>query len=522
MFCRFLFLTFLAAFAFLSAGAPARAMDMYAYDLDSLVYLSTDIIDAEPVSVPSDKGADITTVKVTQVYLGHFHAGDLVKVTALDFFRVERPDKTTVILGEGGRRLGIGDRLTLFLSQAHSVFLYDVPKNEDIYWPAPSGVKMLDEGHVKGFQQYSNPGPYEMEWTTPASLEQLPTPEQFQRQLGESIRTVEPLRPLLTKHAVPADEPALLQVLRQRARGVFPSLSRRRDAISDAACGQVVSLHDLNALADALAVTTNKILTSALQNPPSRDFLLRVIGSPAQPHDRRLGCAKAASAAFAWWDLPSNGDYLSRLISLCKMVEDTPDVAATLLGQLNDLARYDHSDAPPAQAYPIIKHGLPVLRQVYSASHDGAVRFAVEQLFLDTAGESAYQALHSPCGPTLSLTRPMPPAPGAPASPPTLGYLALIRSADSPKHNPDGTETTTGYAEADVVAALVLVNVKSKKRYTHLKGREVDGLLDDEGERLVMQADLPLNLPHGCYHVFLKFIRPGQPVSVGYGYDVAL
>ena len=122
-------LALLVLFLLLAADGPVRAMDMCSYDLDSLVYLSSDVVDAEPVSVPSENSADITSVKVTHVYLGHFHVGDTVKVTALGFFRIERPSKNLVVLGEGGRRIGVGDHLTLFLAKAHSVFLYDVPKN---------------------------------------------------------------------------------------------------------------------------------------------------------------------------------------------------------------------------------------------------------------------------------------------------------------------------------------------------------------------------------------------------------
>lgn len=507
----------------LAAERPARTMDMYAYDLDSLVYLSSDVVEAEPISVPGEKSADITNVKVTHVYLGHFHVGDTVKVTAMGFFRIEQPSRNMVVLGEGGRRIGLGDHLTLFLAKAHSVFLYDVPQDEDIYWPAPSGIKILDEGRIKGFEQYSNPGPYEKEYTTPASLERLPTPEQFHQQLAASIRLVEPLRPLLTKHSTTVDEPALLQVLRQRAQTVFPPQSRLRDALSDAACDQIVSLHNLDALADALAIKFSRSLMPPLQNPSGRNFLLRTIGDRRQPPNRRLGCAKAVYWAFAWWDLPSNADYLSRLISLCEAVRDTPDLTATLLNQVDELAMFDHSDAPPAQAYPVIKSGLPTLRKVHKSSTDGAVRFAVEQLFLDTVGYSAYQSLKSPCGLILSLTQP---ADTPPSDPPptarTLTYLALIRQADSPKHNADGSETTTCPTDAEITSALVLVNAKNKKRYTHLPGRETDGQLSDEGERLTMQADLPPDLPHGRYYVFLEFSRPNQPVSTGYGYDANL
>ncbi len=500
--------------ALLTAIAPVRAMDLYSYDLDSLVYLSSDVIDADPISLQTGNGPNITNVRATRVYMGHFHVRETVKVKAMDFFQV--PDRH---IGAGyyinrGRNIGKGDHLTLFLAKAHSVFLYDIPKNADIYWPAPSGVKMLDQDRIKSFYQYENPGPYELEWTEPDRLKALPTPEQFRQQMAASISRVESLRPLLTKKAIPADKSDLLNILRQR-KPTGPRNGRwERDAISEAACDQIVSLHDLDAVADALAITEYRNLTRALETPQGRDFLIKVVGDPAQPLARRLGCANAMYAAFNWWEAKTNEDYVSRLVDLCWDVRAAPGLTTAILDQLDTLAQLNVSGAntPPHPAEAQMVAGLPTLLKLYGAADSPMVRFSVEKIVLKAAGYDTYQTLKSPCGPVLSLVQP----PDLPLSdlPPGAGkltYQMSIRWGDS-----------TWRDAADLTQALLLINVKSGARYSLPLGREIYGSDSMEDRSMTRQTDIPASLPHGRYRILLEFARPKQPVSTGYGYETEL
>ena len=114
--------------AMMFMATPVCAMDQLSYDLDSLVYMSSDIVDADLGASHMDGNVGVTDATVTHVYRGQFKVGQVVKVTALDFFDIPK-----------------ASHVTLFLAKAHAVFLYDIPKDADIYWPAPSGVKLLDQ-----------------------------------------------------------------------------------------------------------------------------------------------------------------------------------------------------------------------------------------------------------------------------------------------------------------------------------------------------------------------------------------
>lgn len=494
---------------------PGRAMDMYSYDLDSLVYLSSDVIDADIVSVASKGGLDLTDVKVTRVYQGHFTIGQTVQVTALDFFWVgERNDDPKDLFGKGrrlfgkGRRLGAGDHVTLFLAKARPVFLYNIPKDADIYWPAPSGVKLIDQGRVKGFEQYNNPGPYETEWADEKALKTLPNPEQFRRELAESIREAARLKPLLQGKAVQTDEPKLLAVLRKRVRTGHHFWFRERDAISEAACTQIVSLRDFEAVADALAidVADDESLVRAVTNAAGRNFLIKVVQSPVQPLARRLGCARALYGAYDRAGIKKDGDYVSRLVTLACRVRDSSAVQSGVLSSLDGIARLNVS-SKNGQNYPAkpkIKAGLPLLREAYAAAHSEPVRFAFEKLILDGAGLEAYRSLNSSCGPVVSLLQPsdLPPVNDQ------LTYSSTIRYAAAKRD--------------DLAVSLVLVNVTTGDRRILPRGQEVDGWEGGEEEQMTMQAPLPPSLSHGRYRAFLEFNQAGKPVSAGHFFEAEL
>lgn len=510
------FLMLLVIFALLLSSGQVRAMDLYSYDLDSLVYLSTEVVDANVVSVQTEGGLDITRVKVTHVYLGHFHVGDTVKVTALDFFRVGGQIPGTLVRSAGRRGIEAGDSATFFLAKAKSVFLYDIPKDADIYWPAPSGVKMLDQGRIKGFEQYENPGPYGLEWTDAETLKLLPTPAQFRGQLANSIQTVEPLRLVLTKAVTAADKPALLAIIKQRKRTGSRWLGwGKRDAVSEAACDQIVSLHDLNAVADALAITESRNLARAFDNLQGADFLIKIIGDPVQPFARRLGCAKAVGAAFSPLDPKAGSAYLSRLIALCAVVQHTPALTEEVLNGLDALAQPTYGGSADIVPHPVsapVTAGLKTLREIHASAALVQVRFAVEKLVWKAAGSAAYRTLRSPCGPVLSLVQPPDDLPAnLPSSAGKLTYQSSIRWAD-----PSWREAR------DLKTALVLVDAGTGVRTTVPPGRELYGSDSMEDREMTLQADLPQSLPHGRYHVFLEFSRPHHPVSTGYGYEADL
>jgi len=134
------------ALAFLILFLPARglAMDLPHYDLDSLVYLSTDIVVAD---LAKDTQGNFTA-SVTEALYGSLHSGE--KLDALTpFLMFFQP-------------LNDGQKVILFLdrrARQYDFFHQDAAKSP--FAVPPSGVYLIDEyGHVHEYFQQNNPGPY--------------------------------------------------------------------------------------------------------------------------------------------------------------------------------------------------------------------------------------------------------------------------------------------------------------------------------------------------------------------------
>jgi len=166
----------------LYTAGSVRAMDLYSYDLDSLVYMSSDIVEGELVRNYTEYNVESAEIKVTAAFMGAFTPGQSVAVTALDFYRIQ-DEKMNL----NSNKLQIGDKFFIFLTKAKKTFLYDIPEDAEIYWTAPSGLKLILDDKVIGFSQIENPGPYvsptpKFEPKTP-----YPTPEEYRAQIQASI-----------------------------------------------------------------------------------------------------------------------------------------------------------------------------------------------------------------------------------------------------------------------------------------------------------------------------------------------
>src|SRR5260370_35886377 len=92
---------------------PAQAKTLDVYDRDSLVHLSSEVIEAEIVrSYSADKLA-LINVRVTMVQKGGFKNGQNVVVAASDFYRKPKKDEP-----HNSMSLEVGDRLVLFLARS--------------------------------------------------------------------------------------------------------------------------------------------------------------------------------------------------------------------------------------------------------------------------------------------------------------------------------------------------------------------------------------------------------------------
>ena len=189
----------------------AEAMDQLHYDLDSLAYMSTDIV----IATLSVDTRNRITATVTDTVYGSLHAGDKLD-TLSEFLGFFRPMED-------------GQRIVLFLDgRPHQpYFLYPEASKSPFAVP-PSGVYLIDAyEHVHEYYQQNNPGPYVaqgyrffLEASVPTKEEDLALPslQEVRARMLASLKWVQPIRTLLDKVATRDDVPALIKLLDERSK----------------------------------------------------------------------------------------------------------------------------------------------------------------------------------------------------------------------------------------------------------------------------------------------------------------
>lgn len=118
----------LTLLAVMNETPPVSAALMFSYDLDSLVYLSSDVIGGELVRTQEVGYSTVWTVTIGEVYSGALSAG--------------RPDPGTPVY--------------LFLAPVGA----GPPDPTGLRSGTDSGVKLIRDRHIWGLIQTRNPGPY--------------------------------------------------------------------------------------------------------------------------------------------------------------------------------------------------------------------------------------------------------------------------------------------------------------------------------------------------------------------------
>lgn len=220
--------------------APLRlqAMDLVHYDLESLVFLSTDIVVA---NIAESEPQQFTALVVETLY-GTLKAGDRIEGLKpfLSFFQP----------------MHAGLKVILFLDRRpHKYdFLHSDAAKSPFAVP-PSGIYLVDEyDHVHQYYQLSNPGSYVAQGYSYFFTKREPTKEQDvalvslaqeEQQIAAAVKKVEALRPLLGREATAGDVPALFAVLDSRSRELNGCFRRGgSDAIAERAAGLIESLRD--------------------------------------------------------------------------------------------------------------------------------------------------------------------------------------------------------------------------------------------------------------------------------------
>ena len=215
----------------------AGAMDLPHYDLDSLAYLSTDIVVAD---IAKDSKSNFTAT-VTEDLYGILPVG--TKLEALTpFLTFFRP-------------LNDGQKVILFLDRRprqYDFFHQDAAKSP--FAVPPSGVYLIDEyGHVHEYFQLNNPGPYVaqgydffLEHREPTEKDDLALPslEEVKSRIAKTLKSVIPIRRFLDRPTKVSDAPPLVRLLVARPRIPETCGVGMNDAIAMDIVRKIYSLND--------------------------------------------------------------------------------------------------------------------------------------------------------------------------------------------------------------------------------------------------------------------------------------
>jgi len=136
--------------ACLASASRAHAAQMFRLDVQSLAYLSSDVVEGDVTAAETIHWVDKLTVKITHVYAGSMKEGDEVVVGLSAYGKAGADVFTTSKFGEG-------DHLLLFIEPVTQRAWKD---DKIPYWPVSSGLKLFLDGKVTGVIQESNPGAY--------------------------------------------------------------------------------------------------------------------------------------------------------------------------------------------------------------------------------------------------------------------------------------------------------------------------------------------------------------------------
>lgn len=492
-------------------GSRLRAAELHAYDPDSLVHLSTDVVEAEIVRAYKGHDLDLVDVRVSLVHKGGIKAGQTVVVAHTDFYH--RPGRDPI----NTEPLGVGDRLALFLARTRSTGFRDLPADAVVYSPLPGGVRLVRGGNVHEFSQQNNPGPYVADIPADAEKAKLVSLDRFRAELRTSLRVAPELAKVVD--AAP-DAPRLLELLDGRSR--VPRWYR--DHFAEAACSRLTETRAPEVLDRALPLARDHLQASILRRgfgtPTGRDFLLAKAGETRVPMADRVDAVRALREAGHVYRATvteitahssrevggadrGNSGYMTRVAKAARANAGHETLCVSLVGCLDAFGQgVTQSKRPPLLAD--YRAALAELKDLYGASPSAEVRFAVEGA---TARDpAAFERLDPPCG----------------------TFVSILRRADPTKYTrPEKRSLIFEYEyttllldrEDEVRPEVVLVNQATRRRHVLPAGLRLRGWSSGGGSGLV---DIPADLPAGRYRVFFQVTEDGRVTSTGHSFDTDL
>lgn len=488
------------------------ALDMPHYNLDSLTYMSTDIVVAD-ISIRKER---TFTATVIQSLYGNIPEGERLE-TLSDFLQFFCPMEDR-------------QRIILFLDRRpHQIsFLFPEAAKSPFVVP-PSGVYLIDEyQHVHEYYQQNNPGPYEAQGyhcfvgrSNPTKEQDLDLPSfaEMQVRISESLEKVQPFRRLLDKSATRDDVPRLLTLRKSRPSFGDLCANGQKDAILERISSQLRSLNDpeLLLIVDPIGVLDAvEFVTRPDGNSDGKYTAARVRYLIETFSNKSIDLQPRVTSAEILLNLSKFHAASTR--SPEKPPSDNPWLASVVVEILRKATAIFVSRSENPQLRALCLQLLPAddaatqatIRKVYSEEKSQELRFAIEQQFLDL-GDEVYQSLNPPGGPAASIVRRRTERDCFTSSSGNIAFIATYQQRkDWYRYVIDGSLTQS----------FVLTNLHTGQRTTIGRTRPMwsSGAKGEDWTEM----NQPTGLATGKYVLAFEFSRAGQVVSSGYKLRLAV
>lgn len=489
-------------------GSGIRAESVRVYDLDSLVYLSTEVAEAEVIRSHEAHAVQLIDVRVSFTHKGRFKKGQVVSVAHTEVYR--KLKKGTA----NPEPLAAGDRLALFLVRAQPSEFVRIPADAVISEPLSGGLRLVSGGRVTAFSRWESPGPLVAHVPSDPAVARPLTLKQFRERVRLSLSETTVWARLIDAPPAELDVPRFLKLLAERSR----QATGARDYFTERICLRLAESHNTELLSRALALATAyddaAILQRGFGTPEGRDYLLTKVNDARETMPARLRYADALANAgtvyrstFSAMDVQSwresggpdggNSGYLTRIARAARDQGTHKELCGRLIRCL-DYFGQGIVQKKPEPLMEDLRGALAVLKELYETKPSEELQFAVEQAAVHD--RESYEKLKSPCGEFVSILRPADPARYTKSD--QRGLIFEYEYA-----------TTLMSQDVEVRPSVALVHEETNQRYVLPTQLRIRGWSTGGGSGYVV---LPGDLPAGKYRVYLQVHDGDKVISTGH------
>lgn len=478
---------------FLPAGTVA--MDLPHYALDSLVYLSTDIVLAD---ISKDTHGNFTAT-VTESLFGSLQPG-------------EKLDKLTPFL-MFFQPLDDGQKVILFLDRRphqYDFFHQDAGKSQ--FAVPPSGVYLVDEyGHVHEYFQPNNPGTYVaqgymnfLEHRVPTEKEDLALPslEEVKARIAATVKTVIPIRHFLDQPTTAADVSGLMKLLVARPRIPETCGVARNDAIALRIAEKIRALDDPELMLELWHLNRGVAL-QFVHSPGNNDksftaarvkYLIQTLADRKKGVTLRIASLQILLNLSRFHSGPQSGP--SRVLPIDNdwLASSGAEIVTTAKAIFNDPGEDPNLRGFSLQFLDLNNpENVADIQRVYGQTHSPELQFEIEQTLLEVS-DTLYESLHSSCGRVASIIQ-LAPEHGC-LQPPDNQIVFLRRFYSTRAFNSQGAVVLAGH--------IMLRNSQTGQSF-NLKVRGLGGHYGALDGILPFSLEQLSDLPAGVYTLGMEY-----------------